>query len=219
MNVLVIAPHADDEVIGVGGTMARYAAEGHDVDLVVGALGTVHRRGAEVKATAEIRRYELETAARTLGVRNTRVLFEGFENKLDTLPLLDLVARLDSVLDEGYDQVFFPCPSHHQDHRVVYDACFAALREGARPNPPALIAMYEYSYNGWYPINVPSGRMFVDITAHMATKREALSLYRSQLYPAPHPISLEAIEILAQMRGVECGRPHAELFYLIKMVQ
>ena len=58
MKVLVIAPHADDEVIGVGGTMARYAAEGHEVDLVVAALGTVNRRGAEVKATAEIRRHE-----------------------------------------------------------------------------------------------------------------------------------------------------------------
>jgi LmbE family N-acetylglucosaminyl deacetylase len=215
----VIAPHADDEVIGCGGTILKLVAEGHDVDLVVAALGTVNRRPAEVKSTAQIRRHELETVSAILGVRSHQVLFEGFENKLDTLPLLDIVSRLDSILDEGYDQVFFPCPSHHQDHRVVYDACFAALREGARPNPPHLIAMYEYSYNGWYPGQAHGGRFYVDVTDHMEQKKSALSIYRSQLYPPPHPISLEAIDILGQMRGVECGRSFAELHYLIKMVR
>jgi LmbE family N-acetylglucosaminyl deacetylase len=219
LKVLVIAPHADDEVIGCGGTMLKYVSEGHEVDLAVAALGTVNRRPSEVKSTAQIRRHELETASQLLGVRSHQVLFEGFENKLDTLPMLDIISRLDSILDEGYDHVFFPCPSHHQDHRVVYDACFAALREGARPNPPSLIAMYEYSYNGWYPGQMPGGHLYVDITEQMEQKQTALSLYRSQLYPAPHPVSVEAIATLAQMRGVECGRPFAELLYLIKMVR
>ena len=35
MRVLVVAPHADDETLGAGGVMARYAAEGHDVIVAV----------------------------------------------------------------------------------------------------------------------------------------------------------------------------------------
>jgi LmbE family N-acetylglucosaminyl deacetylase len=40
MSVLVIAPHADDEVLGCGGTMARRAAEGREVHLVVASIAT-----------------------------------------------------------------------------------------------------------------------------------------------------------------------------------
>lgn len=218
MNVLVVAPHADDETIGAGGTMLRYRAEGHNVDLVVCVVGMVKRREEQVKATANRRTDELAAAAKALGVRQWEVLFEGIENKLDSLPLLDVVAKLDAILDRGYDQVFFPLKSHHQDHRVIHDACYAALRQGARSNPPSLIAAYEYAYNGWYPDAAPAGRMYVDISAYMDAKKAVMSEYASQLYPPPHPISIEAIDALGRTRGVECGRPYAEMFQVARLV-
>ena len=219
MRILVVTPHADDEVIGCGGMIIRRVEEGHTVDLVVVTIGTVYRRHLELKATAEVRRQELGEAARLLGIHNHTVLFEGLENELDTLPRLELISRLDAALDEGcYDQIFFPYAAHHQDHRVVYEACFSALREGARPYSSSLIAMYEYTYIGWAPNSVPGARYYVDITPHMEQKTAALNAYRSQLHPSPHPVSLEAVEILARMRGMECGRRYAEMFYVLKMV-
>lgn len=39
MKVLVIAPHPDDEVLGVGGTIAKYTAQGHEVHVCVVTRG------------------------------------------------------------------------------------------------------------------------------------------------------------------------------------
>ncbi|MCG8420965.1 MAG: PIG-L family deacetylase [Proteobacteria bacterium] len=218
MRILVISPHADDEVIGCGGTILRSVAEGHSVDVVVVTVGNVNRRHEEVKSTKSTRLREFEAVAAELGLSNYSVLFEDYENKLDMLPMLEIISQLDSALDAGYDQVFFPYASHHQDHRVMYEACFSALREGARDNPPSLIAMYEYTYIGWAPASVPGGRYFVNITPYMERKKAILSLYSSQLHSEPHPISIGSVETLARMRGMESGTQYAEMFYLLKMV-
>lgn len=216
MRVLVVAPHADDETLGCGGTMLRHSEEGDEVDLAIVSIGNVRWREQEMKATAEARLNELHEACAILRVHDCEVLFEGVENRLDSMQAIDLIARIDRLLDRGYDRLLFPHPSHHQDHRIVYDACVSALREGARTNSPVLALTYEYTYPVTPPIS--DGRVYFDITAQMDRKLQALSAYRSQLYPTPHPISLEAADALGRLRGVECGRRYAELFGLYKAV-
>lgn len=219
MHILVIAPHADDEVLGCGGLIRRRIEEGHTAEVIVATMGTVHR-GGQMKASAEMRQCELEEAARRLGVEVPRVLFHGYENRLDTLPLLDIISDFDDLFTERRcDQVFIPYPSHHQDHRIVFDACFSALREKGRTQTPSLIAAYEYPYIEWTPRNFSGGKLYVDITSYLEQKLHALAAYPSQLGPPPHPISPQAVTALAAMRGLGCGRPYAELFYVLKMVE
>ena len=219
MHVLVIAPHADDEVLGCGGLIRRRLDEGHSATVVVASIGTVHRAG-ELKASADTRRDELTEAARRLGIEPPAILFEGYENQLDTLPMLKFVSALDELLtDRPYDQVFIPYPSHHQDHRIVYEACFTALREKGGAHAPSLIAAYEYPYIGWTPTEPRGGKFYLDITSYLDQKLHALAAYESQLGQAPHPTSPEAVTTLAAMRGLDCGRAYAELFYMLKMVQ
>ena len=218
MRILVISPHADDEVFGCGGMIRRRVSEGYVVDVIVATISTVHRQ-SEMKATAETRTRELQEASKRLGVETPKVLFKGYENQLDTLPLLELVSALDHILDqERYDQVFIPYPSHHQDHRILYEAGFSALREKGTEHYPSLIAMYEYPYIGWTPSDFHGGKYYVNITEQLEEKLFALQAYESQLCPPPHPVSLAAVKTLAAMRGMECGRKYAELFYVIKMV-
>ena len=219
MKILVVAPHADDEVLGCGGMIVRRVREGHAVDVVVVTVGTVYRSNKELKSTEEVRLEELNQAARSMGVHTTSVLYPGFENSLGRLETVKLISRLEVLLNEGgYDQVFIPYASHHQDHRIVHDACFSALRQGALSYSPSVIAMYEYPYISWTPGSVCGGRYYVDISSALEGKEEALGAYRSQLYPPPSPVSLEAIRTLASMRGIECGCLFAELFFVLKMV-
>lgn len=194
--------------------IARRVDQGHAVEVVVATIGDVHNAG-KLKSSARARRAELRLAARLLGIAEPKVLFEGRENHLDELPLIEIVTRLDSIIDKGgFDQIFFPYPSHHQDHRVVYEACRSALRPKGRPGP-ALVALYEYPYVGWSAVNVSAGRYYVDIGAVLERKKNALQAYRSQLCPAQHPISWESAEALARMRGAECGLRYAELYYVL----
>lgn len=217
MRILIVAPHADDEALGCGGLIARRRAEGHDVEVVVATLGDV-RRGDAIKSSAATRQAEMVEAASILGIATPTVMYPGLENRLDTLPLLDLIGRIDALVGDGrYDQVLAPYPSHHQDHRRVFEACHAALRERGTGRP-SLYALYEYSQIVHAVDTVPAGRLYVDITEHMAKKRAAVSAYRSQIGAAPHPLSTEAMEALARQRGFECGKAFAELYYVLRIV-
>ncbi|MBI3725902.1 PIG-L family deacetylase [bacterium] len=216
MSVLVIAPHADDEVLGCGGLIARRAREGHEVDLVIATIG---ERCSPPGVPGDVRRRELHDAAEILGAREPSILYEGYDAKLDTLPRRHLVMGIEAALDRTrYDEVFFSYPSHHQDHRAIYEAAFAALRERGKPGP-GLVALYEYPYVGWAPSDIRGGRFYVDIAEVLPQKERALAAYRSRRCAPGHPTAWESVHALARMRGVECGRRFAELFYVLKMVE
>ncbi|MBI5292230.1 MAG: PIG-L family deacetylase [Chloroflexi bacterium] len=218
-RILVIAPHADDEVVGCGGMIARRALEGHHVHVVIAAIGGLKHRHLEIAASTEQRKQELATAAGILGVSRVTILFEGMDMRMDTVPQLDIVSRLDEILDEQYyDEVYFPYASHNHDHQELFRATFAAMRMTTGRRLPRLSALYEYAFVGWTPGEIQGGKMYLDIAAHLDTKVQAFEAYESQIRPFPHPCSPEAIRVLAAMRGVESGCAASELFYLQKMV-
>lgn len=217
MRILIVAPHADDEVLGCGGLIARRSREGHEVDIAVATLGGLAdgRRHDET----DVRRGELFRAAEILGAHEPTVLLPGRDGRLDAFPSYDLVSRLDALLEERrYDEVYFCYPSHHQDHRAVHAACLSALRPKGG-HEPRRVALYEYPCVGWSPVGANAGRWYVDISQVLPEKEAALRAYETQLREPPHPMSWESAEALARMRGVECGRRHAELFYVLRFVE
>lgn len=214
-KILVIAPHADDEVLGCGGLIAKQAARGDEIHLVIMAIGGLRQRHLNSAPTAEERWAEVLEVANILGLTKVQALYEGMDMRMDTVPQVELVSSIDAILDrEDYDEVYLPCPSHNHDHEAVSQASLAALRPAAHVTP-GLIAQYEYYY-GWAQPSMPGGKMYVDISAYIEVKERALQAYKSQIRPGPHPASLDAIRALALMRGLEARFKFAELFYLLK---
>ena len=220
MNILVIAPHADDEVLGCGGMIARRTSEGHRVDVVVVATGGIKGRHLDYTPGVAQRLNEFEQSCNILGAVANQVLYLTKDMMMDTIPQLELVTKLDEVLDfYDFDEVYIPCPGFNHDHAAVYNAAYAALRLTTGRRPPSLVALYEYTFSAWNPGKVHGGKMYVELTSeHMIKKLEAFAAYKSQVKPAPHPSSLTAIKILAQQRGIECGADYAELFYIQRMI-
>jgi LmbE family N-acetylglucosaminyl deacetylase len=212
-NLLVVAPHADDEAIGCGGTIAIAAEQGTKVTVVVMAAGGIRHRHLSEACDISTRIAELEACSQHLGVSQVQVLFKGKDMSLEAISMLELVTALDHILDIGeYEEVFLPQPSHNLDHRITCEAVFTALRPGCRRPTPSLIALYEGTSTSWRPQDLPSGQLYVDITQHIQKKMDALAEYRSQIRQFPHPNSLEAVKTLASMRGMECGVAFAEMF-------
>ena len=130
-NVLVIAAHPDDEILGPSGTIARHVCRGDQVAIaIVADVGTA-RYGDETIAT--VRSYTVE-AAKRLGVLDVR--FAGWaDQKLDTLPILDITQWIEAILDGFRPQVIF---THHRgdinrDHRIVHEATLTAARPYSAP--------------------------------------------------------------------------------------
>lgn len=206
-RILVIAPHADDEVIGCGGMIAKRSGE-HKVDIVIVAMGN-----DDLQRDTTTRVKEMEVAHKELGVSRYAVLYWGKSGYLDQVPMMGIVATLDKILeDKEYDEVYYPMPCHMHDHTIVYQACRAALRPGAH-KMPRLVAEYEHNWPGWS--SVEGGTMYVDIGDTLLHKMAAMNQFQSQLSRHPnrhHPLSIDAIVRIASMRGLECGVKYAERY-------
>ncbi|MFI5020490.1 MAG: PIG-L deacetylase family protein [Alphaproteobacteria bacterium] len=212
--VLVIAPHALDEVLGCGGTVARDAGTGAKVDILV-LMGDGSGRDAA-------RRTAAGRAAELLGARPPR--FAGFpENRSDTIPLLELVGAVERALRELSPETVYvsPAGSLNLDHRRVFEAGVTALR----PQPGLSVrAVYAYeilSSTNWAPRGVGPPfvpQRFVDVSPFFALKLAALELYGDEMRPFPHARSLEAVKAHAAYRGSTIGVGYAEAFEVVREI-
>jgi len=208
-KALVIAPHADDETFGCGGTIAKLTFEMVQVDLLLGSLGYDNE-------SHTIRRKELDNAVDILGINNYKVITHiGAERYQDRMPQYGLIDAIEKEIQD-HDLVFIPYPSHHQDHIAMHRACMAALRPGAMYQPK-MILMYEYTYPTWEVPDQYNGRLFVDISYWIDKKIGAILAYNSQLRGEYNPVSIRSSKIMAKSRGLSIGVDCAEMFYVIQM--
>jgi N-acetylglucosamine malate deacetylase 1 len=216
-RVLVVAPHHDDEVLGVGGTMARAADEGAEVSVLVVTRGEPPAFPLEM---VERVRREAEAAHAMLGV--TRTIFLDLPAAaLDTVAHSEINSRFDRAFEElRPDTMYLPFIGDiHSDHRIVFNSSLVAARPSKPWMPRRILAYETLSETNWNAPYVTPGFVpdtFVDITGYLERKIEAMALYASQTKPYPHERSLEAIRALATLRGSTVGRGAAEAFVQVR---
>jgi len=225
-TVLVLAAHPDDEVLGVGGTIARHAAAKDRVHVVIAAEGATSRDAAR---NAKARRREIgdlqsaaRKAARILGARSVRFL--GFpDNRCDGLERLEIVKSIEAVVAELQPTTVYV---HHAgdvniDHRLLHEAALTACRPQPKHCVKRLLSFETVSSSEWAPPgSLPAFQptVFVDISAYWAMKRAALEAYASEMRPWPHARSIAAVEHLGRWRGATVGVEMAEAFMLLRDV-
>lgn len=220
-RVLVVVAHPDDEVLGAGGTLARHAARGDEVHIVCLTDG-VGARGND-RAAAERRAAAARRAVAILGAREPKFLSFP-DNRLDEIALLDIVQAIEPIVAAiGPDTIY----THHAgDLNIDHAICNRAVLTACRPLPGSKVrriyAMEIASSTEWA---LPSAAnafvptRFVDISATLTAKRDALSAYAEEMRPFPHPRSIEAMEALAAWRGANAGLAAAEAFMLLREVE
>lgn len=219
MKVVVFSPHPDDEVLGVGGTMARLAHEGHELFSVIVTKGDSPMfDSASVKQLRE----EAITASKILGVKT--IFLEDFPAALmDTIPHAQLNEALSKVLKEiGPELIFTPvCGDLHLDHRKIFDSVLIAARPSSLSTVKAICAYETLSETNWYAPPLTPGfmpNMYVDISGFLEKKLQAMESYQSQLRAFPHERSLESLKALAELRGTAVGFRSAEAFVLLRSI-
>ncbi len=210
-KILLIAPHADDEILGCGGYLLHQKKNKAQIFIVIGALG-----GDDKRQNFEVRKKEYDMVCQELGAKG-EFLYKNMDAKLDTISAFDLTTKIDRFIDEiRPDEIFFNYKSRHQDHIKMYDCTLASirLREGYMPK---FIALYEYPFITDGLDGVKGGKMYHDITDNIEKKVELLNIYKSQIRDSPSPINGIGVKKLAALRGIEIGCEYAEMFYLQKM--
>jgi LmbE family N-acetylglucosaminyl deacetylase len=217
--VLAVVAHPDDEVLGAGGTLARHRQRGDQVRVVFLADG-VSSRGSDTQA-AERRIAAARKANSVLGAGEPGFL--GLpDNKLDTLPLLDIVKALEAVIAEINPDTIY---THHAgDLNIDHVICHRAVMTACRPLPGTrvdrILAMEVASSTEWAPhsASVFNPTCFVDISATMDLKRRALEAYGEEMRDFPHARSYQALEAVAHCRGASVGLAAAEAFMVLREI-
>ena len=214
MRILVFAPHNDDEVLGVGGTITKYAKEGNEVFIceVTSWLENIEQTNAIKKEAVD--------AHDILGVKDTIFLDLPVVHLKETPTHIKNQKFFDVVKDIKPEIAFIPhIGDMHVDHGETAQAAMVALRPMSNPQLKAIYTYETLSETEWNIPNVSNGfipNVWSDITETYAFKVEAMKCFKSQLYPFPHPRSLEAIEALAKHRGSTIGLNYAESFICVR---
>lgn len=207
-SLLVVAPHADDEVLGCGGLMARMSRLGLPVHVLIVNPEYTERMG------------EALLAAEVLGV--TSVSCSGlWPSGLDLVPQRHLIGEIERAI-ETYrpDAVAIPdSGAAHQDHRAVGLAGIAACRPSgaSQKHRPPIVLQWEEAADAWPPRESRTPSMTVQLDAtDVHAKVSAMLAHYSQVREAPSERSVDAIEALARVRGLQAGVEFGESYGVLR---
>ena len=222
--ILVVAAHPDDEVLGCGGSIAKWTQSGDDVHVLILAEGATAR---DKTRDRESRKSELSQlvestheAGGILGVKSVTLL-DFPDNRMDSLDLLDVVKEVEKFIEKLQPQVIV---THHGcdlnvDHQIVHQAVITACRP--QPGYPVrrILSFEVSSATEWQSSTVGSSfvpNWFEDISKTLDMKIKALEAYQSEMREWPHARSIKAVEHLARWRGATVGCEAAEAFMLVR---
>ena len=220
-TILCIAAHPDDEALGPGGALIRHALESDNVNVLIFSDGEGAKKNIKQINPKRVQAAESwckKTGCNLLGVK------EFPDQKLDTVPQINLVSIIEKVLDDIKPSiVYIHNPSDiNKDHQIIADASLVALRPMRLGlNFPEIRAFETPSSTEQSPniekyIFMPN--LYVSIDSIWDKKIQALESYKKELGDFPHPRSIRSLEALAIKRGAESGLEKAEAFMILKKI-
>lgn len=225
MNVLVVAAHPDDEVLGCGGTIARLASEGHRVEILILGEGVTSRyanpKDAKPEELAQLHA-QAEKIGTFLGAQSV-TLAKLPDNRFDTVALLDIVKVIEARVAKLKPEIVYT--QHGGDLNIDHERTFRAVMTATRPmagSPVKKVYGYEvrssteWAFRKFAPAFQPS--VFVDVSATLEKKIKAMEMYEGEARTFPHPRSPEALRATAQYWGSVSGLLAAEPFDLIREI-
>jgi N-acetylglucosamine malate deacetylase 1 len=224
-KVVIIAPHADDEILGCGGLISKATALDLEIYILLGTLAGFKSLNGGFDSDHQQRRCEFESVMKSGYIKDYDIFdCDGtYHMKLDTIPISKLINWMEKDSKLGLhklkpDIILIPSGQHsHQDHQAIYESCIAVLR--TNPAFPILLsAEYEIPCTGQTGIPAFDPDLYIELTPkQLQNKTSLFSLYKSQVAKKPCGRSLEAIKIVAAMRGLESGHEFAEAFKILRV--
>jgi N-acetylglucosamine malate deacetylase 1 len=216
-KILVIVAHPDDEVLGCGATIAKHIDNGDIVQVVFLSDGFSSRDDDKD------RNNNAHKASEVLACQQP-IFLNYPDNRLDTIPLLDIVKKIEKVVDDIQANIIY---THYFgdlniDHQITHKAVMTACR----PQPDFCVKeIYSFetlSATHWQSssmTNTFNPNYFVDISDFIKQKIKALQCYDNEMRDYPHARSYEAVVSLSSFRGSAVGVHNAEAFVVERLIK
>lgn len=225
-KILVIAAHPDDEILGVGATIAKRVKNGDEAYALIMAEGFTSRKGKEEEKDYEIIRNLHKKTIESVKIIGYKDVFFAnlLDNRMDSYNLLDIIKIIENYISDIQPDVIY---THHVgdlnvDHELTSRAVITATRPCAN-----------YKVNEIYAFQIPSStewkfncdaekfnpNLFEDVEDYMEIKCNAMKKYDTELCEFPHPRSIKMLNIIAQYWGSAVGLNMVEAFEVIRSVR
>lgn len=219
-NVVVIAPHPDDETLGCGGTLLKHKSVGDKIFWLIITNITdekrwgkdrINERQKEIEIVAS--NYKFEEVFK-LNIETTQV---------DRYPFGAMVERISSIIKMVQPQIVYihNRSDIHSDHQLSFKAAMSSIKIFNNPFLKKILMYETLSETNFSPPffeNAFLPNYYVDISEFIEKKIEIMKIYKTELGLHPFPRSEESIKSLAVLRGSEAGVKYAEAFMLIKEI-
>ena len=212
-NILVLAPHGDDEVLGCGGSIAKHVESGDQVTVAFIKAAYDERSAVQLENTG--------SAQRVLGYDNMIVMNldeNTIHNKLEFIRELEIIintVKPDTIYSTFYGDL-------HQDHRALFEALNTAARIWANHLVKKILLCETISSTDQgiiRNINPFVPNYYVTLNDHHIDKKmDALACYEREIKKECHPRSIEHVLNIAKSRGREIRNSYAEAFMLMRFI-
>ena len=215
-TVLVICAHNDDQIIGVGGTLAKYAKEGKQIITIIFSYGQKSHPHLQEEVIIKKRVRESLSANKILGGEKSQIYYLGLEEGkfYEEFKQKKLLKKLKNIIKKSQPGKIFthsiddPHPDHRDVYRIVMELFKTLDYKGD-----------VYSFNVWNLFinfrkrNKP--KLVVDVTDTFNEKIEAFKRHKSQVVQARLPL-MWSLYFRALLNGLLNGTKYVEIFYKIK---
>jgi len=219
-NILVVASHPDDEILGCGRSIDKYSNLGYKIYILILGSGIDSRYlKKNTLKDKKILNIQCIKANKTLGVKN--VFFENLsDNSFDNYNLLTIVKIIESYVKKIKPIIVFTHNKHdlNIDHRITFESTLTACRPLNESSVKRLLCFEIASSTEWAFGSFSNGfkpNFFIDIEKNIQNKIKSLKFYKNELRKYPHPRSLKNVKNISMIRGASVGLKNAEAFECI----
>lgn len=224
-KVLIIAAHPDDEVLGLGGTIAKHTKNGDEVHLLIITDGSTsqYKKSKELSKIIDNKKKETEDCAKILGI-STIIYGNLPDMKLDITPHIEINEVIENAINIIKPDIVY---THfwgdvNQDHIQVFNSTLVAVRPMVNQSVKEIYCYNVPSSTEWGSYNqfvAFSPNTFVDISKYFDIKQKAIECYKTELRNYPHPRSIECIKNYDKDCGLKVGVKMAESFVMIRNIK
>lgn len=209
-NILCIVAHGDDEIIGVGGTIARYSSEGKNIISLILLYGEKSEPWLKEDYLIKARVKESQIVDQYLGVKKT--IFLGIKEKdykkLNEEKVKQKIKNI--ILKYKPIKIFTHASDTHHEHRLTNKIIIEIFDELALKNS----SLYTFTIWSLVDVNKNLPRLYVDITKTFDKKIKAIKKFKSQWFSVF--LLFPIIHIKAILNGIKNNCKYAELFHKIR---
>ena len=220
-NILILSPHADDEILGCGGFISKFSKQNYQINVLI--LTNASKGAPEIYSSEEIKKLRNEAKIAN-GIIGTKNLF--FENlpalNLNNYPFYKITNIIDKYIkDINPEIVLIPSINDiHDDHKIIFKASKVSMRLNKKTKLKKILSYEVLSETEWNENEKSfNPNYFVTLDKSDINKKiKAFLKYKSQVKKFPHPRSKEAIINLSRVRGSQAFEEFAEAYRIEKII-